>query len=633
MATALKKFFILAAFLLYSCGTFRAVQKPQPVFAWGWNLQGHAARVSSWDKSGGNVDAIRIAPGETATIADIQGAGIIRHIWITTNPKGPIGRMLIIRMYWDGQAAPSVEAPLGDFFGVGHGMDANVNSFPISVLSNGRARNCWWQMPFAKGAKITVTNDGPQIHGSFYFYVDYLALDEPPPSPERFHAQYRQAYPSDSPDNYLILETKGAGRYLGCVLSVESTKPQWWGEGDDLIEADDFEPIRGTGTEDYFCDAWGMRAQQTLFHGSPVCEGYDAAGLRTSMYRFHVLDPIPFRERLKVSIEHGTNNDRADNLSSVAFWYQRLPAPAFPPMPPVGERLSSRDQAEYVRESAWQISASATDDKRQELERLLAAAKTPDNVALIRGLIDYNRAKGSPDNDSLKRLDAHIDELQKAIDALPEEERYTKPVADLPTDDDTPVPGAAVMSLRILERARHDLGRRIALKRGLTGGDEIIIESRDADGKLTPKPDYEETPDFKDSYAKADDTHLMGKGARFTYGKASPSWTRFTPDFPKAGGYEVLTIFSYGANAGDTRFVVHHADGATTAPLAQMGRPGTPGRNHGQWLSLGTYRFESGRNPERGSVMFATSPGLAVPNSKFEYRAYSDAMRFVYQGE
>ena len=633
MAAVLKRFFLLGTLLLYGCGHFRAFQAPQPVFAWGWNLKGHAARISSWDKSDGNVDSIRIAPGETATLAEIQGAGIIRHIWMTTNSQGPIGRTLVIRMYWDGQATPSVEAPFGDFFGVGLGMEADVYSFPISAISRGRARNCWWQMPFAKGAKITVTNEGPQIHGAFYYHIDYLALDEIPPSPERFHAQYRQAYPADSPENYLIFETKGTVRYLGCVLSVESTKPQWWGEGDELIEADDFEPIRGTGTEDYFCDAWGMRAQQTLFHGSPVCEGYDAAGLRTSMYRFHILDPIPFRKRLKVSIEHGTNNDRADNLSSVAFWYQSLPSLAFPPMPSVGERLSGKEQAEHIRESAWQLSSDAADEKLVELERLISAAKTPDNIALIKGLIDYNRAKDAPDNDSLKRLDAHIEELQKVIDELPEQERYSEPTTDLPTDDDSLVLNPAALSLRILERARHDLGRRIALRRGFSGGDEIIIESRDAEGKLTPKPAYEETSDFTDSYAKADDTHLMGKGSRFTYGNKSPSWTRFTPDFPKRGRYEVLTIFSYGANAGDTRYVVFHADGATTKPMAQKGRPETLGRNHGQWHSLGTYRFENGRNPERGSVMFMANPGLAIPNSKFEYRAYSDAIRFVYQGD
>jgi len=631
MKNLIRLFFILI--LLSGCAHFQNCQTPMHPFLWGCYGDGHAARVSSYDKTGANNDNIQILPGQMVTIADISGAGIIRHIWTTTNAKGPIGRTLVIKMYWDGSETPAVEVPFGDFFGVGHGLEADVNSFPITVVSSGRSRNCWWQMPFSNGARITISNEGSETHGAFYFHIDYLALDKPPKTKERFYVQYRQAYPADAPENYTFLETTGSGYYMGVVMSVESTKAQWWGEGDDLIEADDYEPIRGTGTEDYFCDAWGIRQHATLWHGSPLCEGFDEAGKRTSMYRFHILDPIPFKKKIHVSIEHGTENNRADNLSSVAFWYQIPPASPFPKLPPVEERLSGAEKVTFVRERALRIATGGFSDAHQQLSDLLKGTKDEENTVLIKGLIAYVEGISKVSEDSLITLDATLKQLKEMIDALPENERYTLPKIDVPTDDDSKIPSSIVKAYRTIERARNDLARQIALKRGFRPGDEIIVESRDSLGQSTPSPTYQDTSDFTNSYAKVDDTHLLGSGARFTYGNADPSWSRFTPNFPRSGRYEVFTIFSYGANADDTRYEIRYADGMTVVPLKQRGRPGLEGRNNAVWHSLATYRFEAGQNADKGSVTLNVAPGTTNPEPKFEYRAYADSIRFVFVGE
>jgi len=593
---------------------------------------GYAARVSSYDRTGHNADALRVLPGETAVLADIKGSGIIRHIWSTTNASGPYGRNLILRMYWDGSLEPAVEVPYGDFFAQGHALVANVNSLPISVGSSGRARNCWWSMPFENSAKVTLTNEGDQTVSAFYYYIDYLALESPPSTNMRFHCQYRQACPADFPENYTILQTEGMGSYLGCIMNVESTKPNWWGEGDDVIEVDGNPTLYGTGTEDYFCDAWGMREQLFPFHGATICEGYDAEGRRSTMYRFHILDPIPFQYKIKVSIEHGSENDRADNLSSVAFWYQVPPAATFPPLPDAIDRISGEKRVELIRERAWRLANSQESDATQKLEDLLTRAKTNENQVLISGLVSYVQGKANPDEQTLKKLESFLKSLKKKMDSMPKEELYIKPEMDMPTDDDSLVPGPLVSTYTVLERARHDLARKVALERGFMPGDEIIVEARDALGIVTPAPTYEETPDFTNSYAKVEDTRLMGSGARFTYGNADPSWARFTPDFPRTGRYEVFVIFSYGSNAADTRYEARHANGVKTTPLPQRGRLGTPDRNNKKWHSLGIYQFEKGQNAEKGSVTLHASPGTEVPNDKFEYRAYSDSVRFVYKG-
>lgn len=308
-----------------------------------------AARSSSSDADlQGNADARPIEPGATLTIADLQGPGQIVHIWCTISARDKwYPRTLVLRTYWDGEKDPSVESPLGDFFAVGHGLDVPVNSLPVRVTSEGRARHCYWPMPFRKSARITVTNEGKGRVDAFYYYVDWQKHKSLPKNTAYFHAQYRQEFPPVSGHNYLILDAIGQGHYVGTVQSVRLNEPGWYGEGDDFFFVDGAtDPqLKGTGTEDYFGDAWGFRKLDGPYYGVPVMQGYDTGDLVTA-YRWHIPDPIPFKRSLRVEIEHkGSRNnvggyvERADDFATVAFWYQIEPHKKFAPLPPAAKRL------------------------------------------------------------------------------------------------------------------------------------------------------------------------------------------------------------------------------------------------------------------------------------------------------
>lgn len=298
-------------------------------------------RISSYDRTGGNSDRLTIESGKTAVLAEIKGPAAIHHIWVTISAEPFYGRKIILRMYWDGEKLPSVETPIGDFFGVGHGLNRNFSSLPINCSSQGRARNCYWYMPFQKSARITVTNEGTRQVGAFYYYVDYRELLELPSDTPYFHAQYLQEMPCQAGKNYLILDSAGHGHYVGCNLSILQRAMGWWGEGDDMIYVDGEEKpsLHGTGSEDYFSDAWGMREDENPFYGCPLQEPDFQVGAKATVYRFHIPDPIPFKKSIRVTIEHGHANNRSDFFSSVAYWYQSEPHKPFPPLPLVEKRL------------------------------------------------------------------------------------------------------------------------------------------------------------------------------------------------------------------------------------------------------------------------------------------------------
>ncbi|UCE42527.1 MAG: DUF2961 domain-containing protein [Candidatus Aminicenantes bacterium] len=312
---------------------------------WLRNLGQHknftSKRISSFDRTGGNKDRLNILPGETVTLAEINGPGAIHHIWVTIAAESFYGRKIIVKMYWDGEDSPSVESPIGDFFGVGHGLNRNLSSLPISCSSEGRARNCYWYMPFSHSARITATNEGTQPVGAFYYYIDYRELPELPQDTPYFHARYLQEMPCQPGKNYLICEASGRGHYVGCNLSILQTTMGWWGEGDDMIYVDgeEFPSLYGTGSEDYFSDAWGMREDENLFYGCPLQESDFLAGSKATVYRFHISDPIPFKKSIRVTIEHGHANNRSDLFSSVAYWYQSEPHKPYPRLPSAEKRL------------------------------------------------------------------------------------------------------------------------------------------------------------------------------------------------------------------------------------------------------------------------------------------------------
>ncbi|MDZ7372682.1 MAG: DUF2961 domain-containing protein [candidate division KSB1 bacterium] len=349
------------ASVIVSCE--RADLEEDPSLAWSRLKDFRAARASSFDRTGGNDDGNwghPIQPGETRELAVLTGPGVIEHIWFTIASDEPYHlKKLVLRVYWDNEDRPSVEAPVGDFFGLGHGEYHHFVSEPIAIGTQ-NALNCFWPMPFRRSARLTITNEGEKMVRAFYYQIDWAKLSHWDKNLAYFHAQYRQAYPcqrvvwkeGEKPvnlkgeKNYVFLEAEGAGHYVGVVLNVRLNEDGWWGEGDDMIfvDGDSLPTLSGTGSEDYFCGAWGFgKAFSYPYFGCPVNQAEQGnqhqKGAKWTVYRFHLRDPIPFRRSIRVTIEHGHANDRADDWCSVAFWYQKEPHAPFPPLPPVSERL------------------------------------------------------------------------------------------------------------------------------------------------------------------------------------------------------------------------------------------------------------------------------------------------------
>src|SRR5581483_860942 len=339
-------------------------------------------KLSSWDRTGGNRDFISLAAGETRMLGEIQGAGCITHIWMTVACEDLLyPRKMVLRLYWDGETLPSVECPLGDFFGVGHGAVSNFVSAPLAMiaseppLNNRAAFNCFFPMPFALGARIEIQNESDRDAYAFFYQISYELYDSLADDVCRFHALWHRENPTtgwgefnvadpypafrlgvpeplwDTPnlsgqENYVILDAAGTGHFVGCVLNLHNLTNKtftWFGEGDEMIFVDDepFPPsIHGTGTEDYFCSAFGFPGKFTtpLFGVSLAGDSRDWSG-KWTLYRFHLESPIVFQRSLRVTIEHGHANDRSDDYSSVAYWYQLEPHKAFPALPSVNERL------------------------------------------------------------------------------------------------------------------------------------------------------------------------------------------------------------------------------------------------------------------------------------------------------
>jgi hypothetical protein len=286
---------------------------------------------------GSNDDSKRPIPGETAVLADLAGPGVVTHVWVTVaSSEYGWPRLLRLRIYYDGSPTPSVDAPLGDFFAVGHGVERPVASTMIRNGSSGRSRNSYWPMPFRSRCRITITNEGRRRVNNLYYHVDWRKVPRLDPGLAYFHAHYRQEIPARMGRRYEILNVKGRGHYAGTVLSVVQREPGWFGEGDEFVTVDGAAKpsIEGTGTEDYFNDAWSFRVSDSLYTGVPIAEG-TGQGARLGAYRWHVPDPIPFRTSLRFEIEHAgwtytaagavksAFEERADLFSSVAFWYQQ----------------------------------------------------------------------------------------------------------------------------------------------------------------------------------------------------------------------------------------------------------------------------------------------------------------------
>ncbi len=314
---------------------------------------------SSSDDLNRNGDNWTMAPGAMLVLADLEGPGVVTEFWHTVGCIDPFyGRTIVLRVYYDGSEQPSVETPLGDFVGLGHGSaHKDFSSIPVVVTGLGRSRTCFWRMPFKERIRITVTNDSPTMEvDSFYFHINWQKHDSLPEDTVYFHAKYRQEFPA-KPGNYLVLETEGRGHYVGTVYSAHQVELGWFGEGDDFfyIDGEETPRLKGTGTEEYFLDAWGFREFASPYAGAPLYEGV-LPGDRVSVYRWHIQDPIAFKKSLHFEFEHkgsvfnekgtltgmelGNFLERPDWLSSVAFWYQYPPATFDSGVPPLAERVA-----------------------------------------------------------------------------------------------------------------------------------------------------------------------------------------------------------------------------------------------------------------------------------------------------
>lgn len=289
--------------------------------------QGKCYQESSYDRTGGNEDFIRIPAGETATLASIEGTGCISRIWLTiTSEDLYILRRALLKMYWDGEENPSVESPVGDFFGTGFSRYRHFDSFFLGMTSGGTY--CYFPMPFASQALIQLENQSKKPVKMFYYAVTYQLFDRLPENTGRFHAKWRRDTTVKG-ENYLILEAKGRGHFVGCNMSMQGRLPfyPWFLEGDEMIYVDgeDFPSIHGTGTEDYFNSGWYFIKGKFCapFHGLTQKNLFYP---RLSAYRFHVGDAIPFQSSIRVTMEHGGTNDTpGSDYSSVAYWYQEEP--------------------------------------------------------------------------------------------------------------------------------------------------------------------------------------------------------------------------------------------------------------------------------------------------------------------
>lgn len=304
----------------------------------------------------------RIEAGETHVIADLEGPGIITHIWMTflhephfwATDGAANHQEMLLRIYWDGRPEPDVEAPVGDFFASPFGKRMEVISAPV-IVEDGDSYNCFWRMPFRERARIEVVNQSTKPIRKLYNNVDWIKKESLPENTMYFCARYRQEYPAENGKDYLVLDTEGKGYYVGTVLAVRTRSPAWWGEGDEKITIDgEAEPsIRGTGTEDYFLSAWGLKEHGTPYFGVPYMNQTDRIiGQMTCCYRWHISDPLVFKEGIRVAFEtfgwmspdenaerraHSWN-EREDDFSSVAFWYQVGPSRRFCEVPPAAER-------------------------------------------------------------------------------------------------------------------------------------------------------------------------------------------------------------------------------------------------------------------------------------------------------
>jgi len=348
------------AYALLSAQPLLAQAPPGPSFSGMMTLTDTTtARVSSFSRSGGNNDFVSVPPGETLELANIAGAGVVRHLYFSILGGQHYLRDLVLRAYWDGSKTPCVEVPFGDFFGLGHerprfftSLMVTVNPGDLGVFGT-FGFNSYFPMPFANGARLTLTNDGADPVIAVWYHVDYEKVHALANDTGRFHAVWNRENPTQAVgaivnqtlhdginvtgrDNYVLLDAAGHGNLAGIFLNIDNSMGNWYGEGDDMIfiDGEGWPPsYHGTGTEEIFgggaCPTAEYAGPYTGFH---LIGNLDYSG-KVSMYRFYVNDPVRFRKSIRMTVEHGHANNIANDYSSTAFWYQADPHKPFRELP------------------------------------------------------------------------------------------------------------------------------------------------------------------------------------------------------------------------------------------------------------------------------------------------------------
>jgi hypothetical protein len=410
-----------------------------------------SGRISSFDRTGGNLDFNPLQPGDTLELASLDGAGVIRHLYFSIWGGEHYLRDLVLRAYWDGEETPCVEVPFGDFFGLGQerprffsSMMVTVNPGDLGVFGT-FGFNSYFPMPFAEGARLTLTNEGAEPVPAVWYHVEFEKMKELPSGLGRFHASWNRVNKTEpigetinttlhdaknttGEDNYVLLDAEGHGTLAGIFLNIDNSMGNWYGEGDDMIfiDGEGWPPsYHGTGSEEIFgggaCPTDEYAGPYTGFH---LIGNLDYTG-KVSMYRFYLNDPVRFQESIRMTIEHGHANNIANDYSSTAFWYQSEPHKTFRALPPAPER-----------HPAW------GDDPHDAAYRALMALRVKAFVLLVQAIRD-----GKPLPDDLTRLmkyDISQTYFRREYDALHEQiDTLDARLDDLVEWPPVPSPGGA----------------------------------------------------------------------------------------------------------------------------------------------------------------------------------------------
>jgi len=397
------------------------------------------ARVSSFDPSGGNNDFRPLAPGETLVLANLEGTGIVRHVYFSIWGGDHYLRDLVLRAYWDGQETPCIEVPFGDFFGLGQERPRFYTSLMVTVNPGDMGVfgtfgfNSYFPMPYADGARLTLTNEGDEPVIAVWYQLEYEKMDQLPANTGRFHAIWHRANKTrpigdninvtlhdakntTGDENYVLLDAEGHGTLAGIYLNIDNSIGNWYGEGDDMIfiDGESWPPsYHGTGSEEIFgggaCPTAEYAGPYTGFH---LIGNLDFSG-KVSMYRWYINDPVRFRKSIRMTIEHGHANNVANDYSSTAFWYQADPHKPFPPLPGAAERrpLAGDDPADVaylrllgLRQKAFWLLVQSIRDGRELPDDVLSLMKS----RITQTYFDRDYAQLEQEID---QLNARLDEL------------------------------------------------------------------------------------------------------------------------------------------------------------------------------------------------------------------------------